>query len=73
MELAAQSENGFDFIPTPPPTGSFREPQWLEDRKRYELPEEFNRRLQDEGDPGEKRDRCQPHRFLFPVRRLRAV
>lgn len=72
-ELAAQSENGFDFIPTSPTgrTGAFfANPQWLEDRRRYELPDEFNRRLQD--DHGkvirefEKETGSKPIAFFFP-------
>ena len=72
-ELAAQSENGFDFIPTSPAgrTGSFfGNPQWLEDRKRYELPEEFNRRLQEDHEKViqefEKETGASPIAFFFP-------
>ena len=72
-DLAAQSERGFDFIPTSPAgrTGSFfANPQWLEDRRRYELPEEFNRRLQEDHEKVirefEKETGRKPVAFFFP-------
>jgi len=72
-ELAAQSERGFDFIQTSPSGRKgafFANPQWLEDQRRYELPEEFNRRLQDDHrkviQEFEKETGSPPVAFFFP-------
>ncbi len=72
-ELAAQSENGFDFIETSPSgrTGPFfSNPQWLADNRRYELPEEFNKRLDEDHrkviGEFEKEAGFKPVAFFFP-------
>jgi tetratricopeptide (TPR) repeat protein/peptidoglycan/xylan/chitin deacetylase (PgdA/CDA1 family) len=72
-DLAAQSERGFDFIPTSPAgrTGAFfANPRWLEDQRRYELPEEFNRRVEEDHrkviGEFEKETGAKPVAFFFP-------
>ena len=72
-DLAAQSERGFEFIETSPSgrTGAFfSNPQWLADEHRYELPEEFNKRIA--GDHAkvigefEQETGSKPLAFFFP-------
>lgn len=72
-ELAAQSERGFDFIETSPAgrTGTFfANPKWLQDKRRYELPEEFNQRIGDDHQKVirefEKEAGLKPVAFFFP-------
>ncbi len=72
-ELAAQSEHGFDAIETSPSghTGPFfSNPQWLADNRRYELPEEFNKRIEKDHRnvirEFEKEVGSKPIAFFFP-------
>lgn len=72
-DLAAESEQGFSFIETSPDghTGDFfANPQWLKDAKRYELPEEFNKRVENDHDSVirefQRETGTKPVAFFFP-------
>ena len=72
-DLAAQSEHGFDFIETSPSgrTGAFfSNPQWLEAEHRYELPVEFNKRIEEDHakviQEFQKETGAKPVAFFFP-------
>ncbi|MDX9867975.1 MAG: polysaccharide deacetylase family protein [Kiritimatiellia bacterium] len=50
-ELAAQSDRGFSMIEASPSGRTapfFSVPQWMADKNRYELPEEFNTRVRED-------------------------
>ena len=72
-ELAAQSEQGFTPILTGPSghTGSFfANPQWLAEKNRYELPDEFSARIGADHrkviEEFERETKTRPLAFFFP-------